>query len=75
VNCVNRMLRAADGSTRLRVDSGCQHLIDSLEQTIYKEGCREVDKKMGTEHSADALGYAIEFKYPLRKIIIAGISL
>ena len=75
VNCVNRMLRAADGSVHLKIDSGCVHLIDSLEQTIYKEGCREVDKTMGKEHSADALGYAIEFKYPLRRIVIAGISL
>jgi len=75
VNCVNRMLRSADGSIKLRIDRSCQHLIDSLEQTIYKEGMRDVDKTMGTEHSADALGYAMEFKFPLRKIIVAGLSL
>lgn len=75
VNCVNRMLRAADGSVKLLINRNCRHLIESLEQTIYKEGGREVDKTGGTEHSADALGYAIEFKYPMRKIAIGGISL
>ena len=75
VNCVNRMLKAADGSIQLRVDRSCTHLVDSLEQTIYKEGSREVDKTGGTEHSADALGYPIEFKFPMRKIVIGGISL
>ena len=75
VNCVNRMLRAADGSVRLKIDEGCKHLIDSLEQTIYKEGSREINKAMSTEHSADALGYPIEFKFPMRQVVIGGVSL
>jgi hypothetical protein len=75
VNCVNRMLKSADGSVHLRVNLKCRHLIDSFEQTIYKEGSREIDKTANIEHSTDGLGYAIEFKYPMRKIVIGGISL
>lgn len=74
VNAVNRMLRAADGAVRLRVDRKCRKTIEALEQTIYKPGSREVDKKAGVEHPADALGYAIELEFPVRKVQILGVS-
>lgn len=74
VNAVNRLLRAADGTVKLRIDESCKHFINSLEQTIYKPGSRDVDKDGGTEHSADAAGYAIEIEFPVRKIEIGGIS-
>jgi hypothetical protein len=75
VNSVNRMLRAANGSVRLRIDAKCKHLINAFEQTIYKPGTRDVDKAAGVEHSADAGGYCIELEYPVRKIDVGGISL
>jgi hypothetical protein len=75
VNAVNRMLRSADGQIRLRVDSGCKTLIESLEQTIYKPGTRDIDKSMGVEHITDGLGYCIELEFPVHKIEVAGISL
>lgn len=75
VNAVNRMLRAADGTVRLKIDNSCKHLIESLEQTIYKKGSRDVDKDGGKEHSADSLGYPIEFEYPIRRVLIGGISI
>jgi hypothetical protein len=74
VNAVNRMLKAADGSIRLRIDSRCEHFVSALEQTIYKKGSRDVDKSGGTEHSADAGGYCIELEYPVRKVEIGGLS-
>lgn len=74
VNAVNRLLRAADGTVRLRVDASCKHLINAFEQTIYKPGSRDVDKSAGVEHSADAAGYCIELEYPVRKIEIGGMS-
>jgi hypothetical protein len=46
-----------------------------LEQTIYKEGGREVDKDMGVEHMGDAVGYPIEYMFPVREISIAGVSI
>lgn len=74
VNAVNRLLRAADGTVKLRIDERCKHFINSLEQTIYKPGSRDIDKDASTEHSADAAGYAIEIEFPVRKIEIGGIS-
>ena len=75
VNAVNRMLKAADGRTRLFIDPKCRHLIASLEQTIYKKGCRDIDKDADVEHSADALGYCIHYQFPVRKVEIAGVSI
>ena len=75
VNAVNRMLRAADGTVRLRINPRCRHFIASLEQTIYKPGSRDVDKAAGTEHSADAAGYCIELEFSMRKAVIGGMSL
>lgn len=75
VNAVNRMLRAADGKIRLFVDPRCKKFIEALEQTLYVPGKREVDKKQGVEHAADAGGYCIEFEFPVRKIEILGVSI
>ena len=74
VNAVNRMLRSADGTIRLRINSSCKHLINAFEQTIYKPGSRDVDKDAGVEHAADAAGYCIELEYPVRKVEIGGMS-
>lgn len=75
VNAVNRLLRAADGTVTLRVDKSCKHLIESLEQTIYKPGSRDIDKSASVEHAADALGYPIEIEYPIRKLKLGGLSI
>lgn len=74
VNAVNRMLRAADGVIRLRVDKRCKETINGLEQTIYIPGSRDVDKKMGVEHPTDALGYCIDLEFPMRKVQVGGMS-
>lgn len=75
VNAVNRLLRTAEGDVRLRVNQNCRKFIDSLEQTIYKEGTNEVDKKQGTEHATDAFGYYADFRHPMRKSKILGVSI
>lgn len=75
VNAVNRMFKSANGHIRMRVDQSCKHTIQSLEQTIYKPGTREVDKMASVEHQADALGYCIQFEFPVREVKIAGLSL
>ena len=74
VNAVNRLLKTADGSIRMRVDRKCKTFIQSLEQTIYKAGTREVDKTAGLEHSADAFGYYAQYEHPVREIKIGGSS-
>lgn len=75
INCVNRQLQTATGVVNLRVDAHCRHTIQSLEQTIYRPGSRDVDKSMNIEHVTDAIGYPIELEFPMRKIQIAGVSL
>lgn len=75
VNAVNRMLRSADGTVKLKVSPKCKSLIASFEQTIYKPGSRDVDKATGTEHSADAAGYCIELEFPMRKVEFGGLSI
>jgi hypothetical protein len=63
IAAVNSMFEAADGTIKMFVDRRCKHLIQSLEQTIYKAGTPNVDKSQGTEHMADALGYPIHYLY------------
>jgi hypothetical protein len=66
VAVVNSMFKSADGTARMFVDESCLKLIESLEQTIYKSGTPQVDKSMGMEHMADALGYPIHYLYGQR---------
>lgn len=75
VNSVNRMLKTADGVVRLKINRSCQHTIESLEQTLYKKGSSEIDKRAGLEHITDALGYPIELIFPRRKFDPVGISI
>ncbi|MGZ8497405.1 MAG: terminase large subunit domain-containing protein [Candidatus Binatia bacterium] len=75
VNAVNKMLLAANGEIRMKVNRKCRHLIDSLEQTIYKEGGREIDKSLSIEHITDAAGYFIQYEFPARRIEIMGVSI
>ncbi|NKL08282.1 terminase [Rhizobium leguminosarum bv. viciae] len=75
INAVNRLLYTAEGETRLRVNTTCRKFIDSLEQTIYKEGTNEVDKTQGNEHATDAFGYYADFRHPMKKSLILGVSI
>lgn len=75
VNAVNRMLKAADGRVRLYIDPTCIAMVESLEQTKYEEGGRAIDKDMSIEHMGDAIGYLIQYEYPVREIKILGTSL
>lgn len=75
VNSVNKLLMDATGRVRLRVDTKAKECIKSLEQTLYREGTRDIDKRPGHEHMTDALGYPIEIEFPSRQIVIGGASL
>lgn len=74
VNAVNRVMKTADDTIKLRVNHTCKKFIDSAEQTIYKAGSREVDKSQGTEHAMDAFGYYIDFRHPMNKVELLGVS-
>jgi hypothetical protein len=75
VNAVNRMFNSASGVSKFYVDLRCKASIESLEQTIYKTGTRDVDKTASVEHMADGIGYCVEHQFPVRKITVGGISL
>lgn len=75
INTVNRLLMTSDGQVKLKIDRNCRRLIESLEQTTYKENSREVDKSKSTEHAADALGYYADYRHPMRKMMILGVSI
>jgi hypothetical protein len=75
VNSVNRILKDANGMVRLRVDPKARFLIKALEETIYKPGTRDVDKKLGVEHPADAIGYCLNWEFPVKRFDIKGISI
>jgi Terminase RNaseH-like domain len=75
VNAVNKMLMSAKGDVLLRVNNSCKHLIKSFEQTMYQPGGREIDKDMGVEHITDALGYCVEYEFPIRRLTVSGVSI
>jgi len=66
VNAVNSRLLSNDGQRRLYVDPKCKKVIESLERHTYKEGTSQPEKD-GFDHMNDALGYAVEYLFPIRK--------
>lgn len=67
IAAVNRLICDASGRRRLYVDPSCKHLIECLEQLIYKDGTNEPDKSLNIEHVGDALGYPVEYEFPVRR--------
>lgn len=67
VNAVNSRLCNAKGDRRLFINKKCKELIKDLEQVIWLENKREIDKtNIERTHSSDALGYYIEYEYSLK---------
>jgi hypothetical protein len=67
INSVNSRLLSKDGQRRLFVDPKCKKVIESLERHTYKEGTSQPEKD-GFDHMNDALGYAVEYLFPIRKV-------
>ncbi len=67
VNAVNAMLRNTKGEVRLTHSPGCTYLRRDFETVTWREGGVEIEKR-DTErtHASDALGYFIEYCFPLR---------
>lgn len=75
VNAVNAKLYSATGQVTLRINESCRNMIESLEQVIYKEGSTEIDKSLNKEHIADALGYVIEYRFPIKDYKMMGVNI
>lgn len=67
INSVNARLMSADGMRHLYVNPKCKQVIRSLERQTYKEGTNQPDKDSGFDHMNDALGYLIDFLYPIKR--------
>jgi len=63
INAVNSAL----SSGKLVIDPKCKRVIESLTKHTYKEGTQVPDKDSGYDHMSDALGYGVEFIYPIKK--------
>jgi hypothetical protein len=66
VNAVNAKLRNGAGQVSLTVDPKCRHTIDSLQRLTYKEGTNQIDKESGLDHQSDALGYLVDYLFPIK---------
>jgi len=51
----------------LFIVKSCKNAIKSIERQIYKEGTHIPDKDSGYDHMNDALGYLVEYNFPLRR--------
>ena len=67
INAVNAKLKNANGVSSLFMLNSCKNMIKSIERQIYKEGTHVPDKDSGFDHFNDALGYLVEYVYPLRR--------
>ena len=67
INAVNSKLCSAKLERSLFVSSNCKKTIASLERQTYKEGTSQPDKDGGFDHMNDALGYLVDYLFPIRK--------
>jgi hypothetical protein len=64
INSVNSRLKNFDGKRNILIDPTCKNLINSLMKQTYREGTNQPEKN-GFEHMSDALGYSIEYIFPI----------
>ena len=67
INAVNTKLKNAKGVRTLFIANNCKNVIKSIERQIYKEGTSLPDKTNNYDHMNDALGYLVEFLYPIKR--------
>ena len=70
INAANSLFfKREDGTTRFSIDPRCKTTIKCLKNWSYKEGTMIPDKDSGYDHACDAVGYWIEFLFPIAKPI------
>ena len=69
INAVNSRLCSSSGVRHLFVDPKCKYTIEGLERQTYKEGSSQPDKDSGYDHMNDALGYMVDYLFPVRRDI------
>jgi hypothetical protein len=67
INAVNSRLCDSTGVRHIYVDPKCKYTIEGLERQTYKEGTTQPDKDNGYDHMNDALGYMVDYQFPVRR--------
>lgn len=67
INAVNSRLCDSKGVRRLFVTKRCKYTIEALERQVYKPGTTQPDKDGGYDHMNDALGYMIDYLFPVSR--------
>ena len=67
INAVNSRLCDSTGVRHLYISPKCKYTIEGLERQTYKEGTTQPDKDSGYDHQMDALGYLVDYLFPVRK--------
>ena len=67
INAVNARLCATNGVRHLNIHPKCKYTIEGLERQTYKEGTTQPDKDGGYDHMMDALGYMVDYMFPVRR--------
>jgi hypothetical protein len=67
INAVNSRLCDSLGVKHLYISPKCKHTIEGLERQTYKDGSSQPDKDLGYDHMMDALGYMVDYMFPVRK--------
>ena len=67
INAVNSKLKNSNGVNSLFIVNKCKNVIKSIERQIFKDGTTIPDKTSGYDHFNDALGYMVEYMYPLKR--------
>ena len=71
INAVNSRLKDAKGISHLFIHPKCKYTIEGLERHTYKEGTSQPDKGGDNDysHMMDALGYMVDYMFPVRRDI------
>ena len=67
INAVNSRLCDSAGQRHLFFDPRCKYTIEGLERHTYKEGTVQPDKESGYDHMMDALGYLVDYMFPINR--------
>ena len=70
INAVNSKLKNAHSIRNIFIDPACKILNKGLQRQLYKEGTNIPDKAHGLDHMNDALGYLVDFLYPVKSDIM-----
>ena len=68
INSVNARLCASTGVRHLFITKRCKYTIEGLERHVYKESTSQPDKDSGYDHMMDALGYMVDYLFPVQRI-------